>query len=134
MLNTIIEFHKSVFRMPLPWAIWLMVLMAVNMIGPLFFLNQLEGQVVLVVFLVSAGLMMLLFAAKGFTRILGAGHILWLGLVPWLWARLELAPSEGLLSTWILIVIVLNGLSLIIDIVDVIRYARGDRQPTVSTA
>jgi len=117
--------------MPLQWAIWLMVLMAVNMIGPLFFLDRLEGQVVLVVFVLSAGLMMFLYAAKGFTRILGVGHFLWLGLVPWLWARLDAVQSEGLLSNWIIIVIVLNGLSLIIDIVDVIRYARGDRQPTV---
>ncbi len=134
MLKTMTEFNKCVFRMPFPWPIWLMILMAVNMIGPLFFLGQLEAQVVLVVFVISAALVMMLFAAKGYTRILGAGHILWLGLVPWLWARLDAVPPEGLFSTWIWIVIVVNGLSLIIDIVDVIRYARGDRQPTASVS
>lgn len=110
-----------------------MVLMAVNMIGPLFFLDRIEGQVVLIVFVLSAGLMMFLFAAKGFTRILGAGHILWLGLLPWLWGRLDSIQSEGSLSNWMIIIIVLNGISLVIDVIDVIRYARGDRLPTVSS-
>jgi len=118
--------------MRFPWSIWLMVLMAVNMIGPVFFLDRTEGQVVLIVFLLSAGLMMFLYAAKGFTRILGFGHILWLGLVPWLWSRLDLLQPEGWFFNWIIIVIALNGFSLIVDTVDVIRYARGDRRPTVA--
>ncbi len=109
-----------------------MVLMAVNMIGPLFFLDRIEGQVVLIVFLLSAGLMMFLYAAKGFTRILGVGHILWLGLVPWLWSRLDLVQPDGWFFIWIVIVIALNGFSLIVDVIDVIRYARGERRPTVA--
>ena len=39
------------------------------------------------VFIISACLMTFLYASKGFTRILGAGHVLWFGLLPWLWTR-----------------------------------------------
>ncbi len=102
------------------------------MIGPLFFIDHLEGQVVLGVFVITAGLMMFLYASRGFTRILGAGHVLWLGLLPWLWSRHDLIQPDEWLSHWIITVIVINGLSLIIDVIDVVRYVRGDRQPTVS--
>ncbi len=132
MLNTFISLTKCLFGMPFPWSIWIMVLMAVNMIGPLFFLDHLEGQVVLGVFAIGAGLMMFLYASRGFSRILGAGHVFWLGLLPWLWSRLDLIPLDEWLSHWIITIIMINGLSLIIDVIDVARYLRGDRQPTVS--
>jgi hypothetical protein len=118
--------------MPLAWLVWLMALVAVNTIGPLFFLEHLEGQIVLGVFVISAGLLMLLYAARGFTRILGAGHFLWFALLPWLWSRQDSIPPDDWLSYWIIAVVVLNGLSLVIDVIDVVRYLRGDRQPTVS--
>ncbi len=132
MLNAIIGFNKHLLRMPFAWMIWLMALVAVNMVAPLFFIDRLEGQVVLGVFVVSAGLLVLLYAYTGFTRILGAGHVLWLGLLPWLWTRYDSIQPDEWLSRWIIAVIAMNGLSLIIDAIDVVRYARGDRQPTIS--
>ena len=94
MLNTFISFNKCLFGMPFPWSIWIMALLAVNMIGPLFFLDHLEGQVVLGVFVISFGLTMFLYASRGFSRILGAGHVLWLGLLPWLWSRHDLIQPD----------------------------------------
>ena len=132
MLNTFVGFNRCVFRMPFPARIWMMALMAINMIGPLFFLQHLQGQVVLGVFVISAGFMMFLYASKGFTRILGVGHLPWLGLIPWLWSRHDLIQPDEWLSRWIIAVIVMNGLSLVIDAIDVVRYVRGDRAPTVS--
>ncbi len=43
MLNTFINFNKCVMKMPVPWPLLLMALVAGNMIGPLFFLDRLEG-------------------------------------------------------------------------------------------
>lgn len=132
MLNTFIDFNKCLFRMRFPWPVWMMALMAVNMIGPLFFIGRAEARVVLAVFVISAGLMMALYASRGFSRILGAGHVLWLGLLPWLWSRYGLIQPDDWFAVWILAVIAINGLSLIIDAIDVVRYLRGDRRPTVS--
>ncbi len=80
----------------------------------------------------SAGLMVLLYAARGFTRILGAGHSPWIALVPWLWTRLDSIQPDEWLAHWIIAVIAMNGFSLIVDAIDVVRYIRGDRLPTVS--
>ena len=98
MLNAFIGFNKSLLRMPFAWLVWLMALVAANMIAPLFFIEHLEGQVVLGVFVISAGLMVLLYASRGFTRILGAGHSPWIALLPWLWTRHDLIqPDEWLI-------------------------------------
>ncbi|MBT4043087.1 MAG: hypothetical protein HOK21_24805 [Rhodospirillaceae bacterium] len=135
MLKIIIGFNKGLMGMPFPWPVWLMVLVGGNMIAPLFLLDHMEAQVTFGVFLAGAVLMTAIYAVTGFTRLLGAGHVLWLGLVPWLWFRLDLAwsPEQPLnwFSYWIIAVMVSNSLSLVIDIADVIRYVRGEREATV---
>ena len=61
--------------MPLPWRLWLMLLVVINLIVPLFFLNRLEAQVVVGALLAIMVLMTALTAVSGFTRLLGLGHI-----------------------------------------------------------
>ena len=65
-------------------------------------------------------------ARKGFVRLLGVGHFLWLPMLPWLWTRLAETPS-GLFRNWILAVLVVDGISVVIDVTDVTRYFLGDR-------
>ena len=126
------DFLKAMLLMPKPWVAWVGLLMAVNMVGPFFFMATLEAKVVLVTMMASAGLMMFIFAQKGFVRLLGLAHIFWIPLIFWLWARGNPgAPVTGF-DHWILAVIVLNGLSLVIDAVDVIRYFKGDRAPVLT--
>ena len=93
MIDGIVKFNRAVFKMPIPWRMWLMFLMAVNMIVPFFFLDRVEARVVLVTMIVSATLMMAMTGKFGFTRILGLGHVLWIPLVFCLWARLGGAPG-----------------------------------------
>jgi hypothetical protein len=131
-MKTMISFVKAMLRMPKPWVAWLALLMTVNMVVPIFFIETLEAQVVLATMMVSAALMMFLFAQKGFVRLLGLGHVLWIPLIFWLSARVDFASASTELEQWLLAVIVLNGLSLIIDAVDVIRYVKGERTPTVT--
>ncbi|MEE8395055.1 MAG: hypothetical protein V3S29_03300 [bacterium] len=99
-MKVILDFTRSWFKMRQPWPIWLGVLMFVNMMGPLFFLDTAEGQATLAVFMASAMVMMGLFAALGWVRLLGAGHFLWLGLVPWLWLRLDSIEPATALYYW----------------------------------
>lgn len=131
-MKTMIKFFKAMLSMPKPWVAWVMLLMTVNMVVPIFFIETLEAQVVLATMMASAALMMFLFAQKGFVRLLGLGHVLWIPLVFWLSARVDFASASTGLEQWLLAVIVLNGLSLIIDAVDVIRYAKGERTPTLT--
>jgi hypothetical protein len=112
---------------------WVGILVIVNGIVPLFFLSTLEGRVVLITLMVGGVLMEVLTWAQGFTRLLGLGHVLWLGLVPWLWLRLE-QHASGTFTIWLGAVIVCNVISLAFDVRDVALYLGGDRAETVSTS
>ncbi|MCH7685213.1 MAG: hypothetical protein IH899_00780 [Planctomycetes bacterium] len=127
-----IKFNKGVLRMSWPVKIWLLLLVAANAVVPLFFLERVEAQAVFAAMMIGATLMSLLTARFGFTRILGLGHILWIPLVGWLAFRLGQIPADDAFGMWIRGVILLNTVSLVIDGVDVFRYAAGDRQELVT--
>jgi len=131
-MKIMINFFKALLQMPKPWVAWVMLLMTVNTVVPILFIERLEAQVVLATMMASAALMMFLFAQKGFVRLLGLGHVLWIPLILWLSARVDFASASTGFEQWLLAVIALNGLSLIIDVADVIRYAKGERTPTLA--
>ena len=131
-MTVIMNFMKAMLKLPRPWVVWVGLLMTVNMLAPLFFMTTLEGKVVLGTMMASAGCMTYIFAQKGFVRLLGLGHVLWIPLILWLLGRVDIATPDTGLEAWVFTVIILNGLSLVIDTVDVVRYLRGERQPTVN--
>ena len=128
MMKTNVRFFRAMFSLPMPWPVFIALLMAVNMVGPLFFLDTLEGKVVLGSIMLGATVMTELFRRKGFVRLLGIGHLPWVAMVPWLWIRLGEAPPGSAFAVWLTSVIVLNSISLAIDFVDVARYLRGERE------
>ena len=111
-----------------------MVLVAFNMIAPLFFITHVEAQVTLAALFAGMIIMTVLTAVTGFTRLLGLGHFLWFILVPFLWTRLDSFPVDGIMGWWIRGVIAVNALSLVIDVTDVVRYLAGDRTDTMAAA
>ncbi len=131
-MNAFVKFNKGMLRMPVHWQLWLMVLLAANMMGPLFFLHHLEAQVVLATFFASVTLTTWLTGRFGFTRIIGLGHILWVPMLAFLFTRVGDIPAGDAFGIWMRAIIVLNSVSLVIDAVDVIRYIAGDRAETVS--
>ena len=132
-MKAMIDFMRTMLTLRKPWVGWVMLLMMVNMVIPLFYLGTLEGKVVLGAFVLGALLQIAIFSAKGFVRLNGIGHILWVPMVGWLWTRMDLAPAGSLFRYWLLATIVLVSLSLLIDAVDVIRYLRGERDPYLET-
>ena len=130
-MRAFIEFNRGLMGMPLPWQLWLMLLVVANFVVPLFFLNRLEAQVVVAAFLASMVLMTVLTAVSGFTRLLGLGHIPWIPLLYFLWARIDQIPADDFFGMWIRGLMVLNAVSLLIDMVDVGRYISGERSETV---
>ena len=130
-MKTLIKFNKGMMRMPSHWRLWLLLLVTANVIIPLFFLNRLEGQVVLGTIVVSMFLMTVLTGLSGFGRLLGLGHILWIPLLYFLWTRLGQIPAVDFFGIWIRVLMALNAMSLVIDATDVIRYLGGEREETV---
>ena len=133
MLRTMSGFFRGLLTLAWPWWIWVGLLVAVNGIVPLFFLGSREARWVLAALLVGAVVQMAVFRLKGFVRLLGLGHIaVWVPLLPWLWGRLGALGTDSPFGKWVFAVIVLDGVSLLIDVTDVIRYALGDREPALS--
>ncbi len=130
-MGAFIKFNKGMMQMPTPVRLWLLLLVMVNLVIPLFFLNRFEAHIVLAAFLASMMLMTGLTALSGFTRLVGLGHILWIPMLAWLWMRLDQIPGEDIFGIWVRILMILNGISLVLDAVDVSRYIGGDRREVV---
>ena len=131
MLDALIKFNKGLMKMPIPWRVWVSLLVLVNLVVPLFFLERAEARIVIAVFLVGALLMTLLTALTGFSRLLGLGHVLWFPLLYFLWTRLEGAPADGPFGIWLRALMAINAVSLAIDATDVARYLAGERDEVI---
>lgn len=131
-MRALSKFMRGILTSPLWVKLWLAVLMVANMAVPLVYFDHLEAHIVLGTFLAGFVLLVVLTGKFGFTRILGLGHILWVPLVFFLLGRLDLHPADQPYGLWMRSVIVLNSISLIIDITDVVRYIRGERAETVT--
>lgn len=130
-MRTMLDFTRHIFSMPMAWRVWIAVLFLTNM-SAVFFLPRLEASVVLAGLMFGAILQMVLFARFGFVRLLGAGHFHWLPMVVWLGSRLDSIRADAVYHPWVVAVMVVCGLSLAVDIVDVARYIAGERQPTIA--
>jgi len=131
-MHTVIGFMVSIWKMPWYWRIWIGLLMLVNGIAPLLYLDTIESKVVLTVFVIAALTQVIIFHYKGFVRLLGIGHIYWIPLIGWVLIRLIEEPFIEAVQIWMGSLIVLNTTSLIIDLADVIRYWRGEKSATIT--
>ncbi len=131
-MNAFIKFNRSLLAMPLPWRLWLLLLLTLNLVAPLVFIERLEAQTTLAALLISMALMTGLTGLSGFSRLVGLGHIVWVPLLFFLWTGLGAIPAADAFGLWVRAVIAINAMSLVIDAVDVIRYAAGERAETVN--
>lgn len=131
MLKAMSDFMKGVRTLPIGWQVWLMVLVIVNLVIPLFLLGHTEAKWTIAALVGGMIIGNVLVKIQGFTRLLGLMHILWFILIPYLWGRLEFVPASDFFGVWIRSVLVLNGISLVIDISDIVRYIAGDRKSAI---
>ena len=64
-MQLVVRFMKSIYSMKAPWPLWVAMLMALNMMGPLFFIHTLEAKAVLASTMAGSMFMMLLFSGYG---------------------------------------------------------------------
>ena len=130
--HAFVRYHRGLGRMPVRWKPWLISLLAANMIVPLFYITRLEAKVVLGVALLGGATFVVLTAFTGFSRLLGLAHFWWIPLVVFLSNRLDSYPATTAYGIWLRAVIVLDTGSLILDLANVVRYLRGDRNEMVA--
>ncbi len=127
------RFNQGLLALPLHLRAWVLLLISVNLVTPLFFLEHVEAQAVLTAGALGMVLMTALTARFGFSRIIGVGHIAWVPLLGFVWSQLPDIPATDAFGIWLRAVIVLDVTSLVLDAVDAVRFARGDRAETVQT-
>ncbi len=129
-MKSFIEFNKKILGMKFPWNLWVGLLAMVNMVGGLVYIRTMEGQLALACLMLAFLIMWGIYAKKGFVRLLGLGHLIaWPPLMIWYAKVLAQGNVEGAFKYWLMAVLVVNGISLVIDLVDVVRYSIGDQQP-----
>ena len=131
-MNPLVRLYSGSRRLATPVQLWVALLVAVNGLAPLFFITHGEARAVLLVFFAAIVLMAVIVHKVGFTRLMGVGHVLWLPLIIYLWARMGAFPAVEAFGAWLRLVMLLNAASLIMDGVDLVRYLRGDRGEIVA--
>ena len=131
-MTAFIKFNKGMLKLPLPVQLWVLPQVVLNGMFPLVYLARAESKMIFLTFLVSFMSMVLITAVTGFTRLLGLGHVFWIPLLLVLWTRLDQIPADDLFGLWIRSLIVLNAASLVLDVVDVTRYIKGNRSEMVA--
>ncbi len=122
-----IELIGHMLREPLWLQTWLAWMGGVNT-ASLLYLRHVEARWVLGAFVFNFLLMTLLFELSGYTRLLGLAHVMgWTPLLLYLARRWPALPREANFGIWIRVLFVTNAISLVIDYIDVARYALGDR-------
>lgn len=129
-MKTMISFVRHIASMPWPVRVWVAALSVVNLASVLF-LDHLEGRVVLGAMMLGGMIQMAILARKGFVRLLGVGHFPWFLMFYWISTRMGEIRADEMLFSWIVTLIVFDGISLVIDVADVARYIAGDREPQV---
>ena len=109
--------------------VWLGVLIVLNGVVPLWFLDHLEAWVAMASlhggFLVGV----VLFKLQGFTRLVGLMHAPWIVLLVLLWGKMDQVPAGDPFGLWMRVVFTLDAVAMAFDAKDVIKYLAGDRQP-----
>ncbi len=114
---------------------WLNVLGVVQLAGVLFVVGRVDGRwrvrlepiAVLASLVAAVVLMGWLYGQVGYVRLLGLAHLVcWTPVYVWFLRRRVDVGTGSLFGKWINAYLVVVGISLSIDVVDLIRYFLGD--------
>ena len=115
--------------------LWVLVLVVTNLAGILFVVGKdedgwkvrAEPIAILISFFVASAIMNWMYGEFGYVRLLGLAHLIaWLPVYAWIVKRRSGIGLQSVFGKYIHIYLVVAGVSLIIDLVDVIRYLIGD--------
>ena len=114
---------------------WLFVLGGVQLLAILFLVTRGQGRwrvrpepvAILLSLPLAAVSMEWLYAQVGFVRLLGLPHLVyWTPVYGWILARRHSIDTTSLFGEYVVLYLIVVGTSLVIDVVDVVRYLLGD--------
>jgi hypothetical protein len=114
---------------------WVMVLVVANLAALLFVIGRREGRMlvrpepiaIVASFLAAGAFMNWLYAQVGYVRLLGLAHLVFWGPVwAWILSRRRAIGTDTFFGKYVQLYLVIAGVSLLIDAIDVIRHLLGD--------
>lgn len=114
---------------------WLFVLAGTHLAALAFLVHRtgsrwalrLEPLAVLASFLGAGLLMNWLYGQVGYVRLLGLAHlVVWTPVYVWILGRRRAIGTASWFGRWITLYLVVAGISLLVDAIDVARYLLGD--------
>lgn len=127
-LEPIFHLNHGIKSLPIGWQAFVMCQSIVNVFVPIYFRDTIQGQATLVAFAASMVIGYLVVAKTGFSRLIGLCHLPWIPLAIWIGLQMPSAPSDHPMFYWMIALMVINGFSIIVDVVDVMRFIGGDRE------
>lgn len=120
----------SMKALPLWVKIWLVILMGANL-GSIWFLDSGIGRWTAITFLVIGAFNIpMALLQNGLTRMLSFPHLIWIGLLIYLWKQLfgpDAIEAGTLLYKYGVSVFVVNSISVAFDLMECWRWLKGNR-------
>jgi hypothetical protein len=124
----------SFFSLPRWVVVWMLVILGPVNMAAVFFIHEPGGPII--ASLVFAGVFLSLLSVpfeRGLSKLTAVGHLL-----PWtiLIAYIVFAAPEGSATyeIYLTVLAIVNGISLVFDYMDSLKWVRGDRQVVRSVA
>ena len=127
--------NQAIASEPMWLQAWVMLLVVANLAALLFVVGRREGGLrvraepiaILVSFVAAAVFMSWLYTQVGYVRLLGLAHIVFWGPA-WLWvlSRRRTIGTADRFGKYVHFYLGVAGVSLVIDVIDVVRYLLGD--------
>lgn len=121
------QFIRGILKLPIIWQIWVILLMAINGVWSVFFIDRPIAFAMFVSLLTGGIVGMILAQVHGFTKLLGLMHAPWVPVFALQIVALYREAPSGNYAAWFYTSLTVTGISLIIDIYDVWLYVRGNR-------
>jgi len=125
LLKDIINMIKDIRSTSVAINLWGRALNIPQIAGGLIFIYTLEGSLVLIAEIAALLVASQIHKRSPFSRLMGMCHLPWLALAPWLLYRLQTVEHGPFLQAWLYYVAVTMCISLVFDVCDVYRYAKG---------
>ena len=133
--DVLAEFGDAIAAQPIWWQAWGRTMLVAHLLGLVFVVHRTpkgwkvraEPIAIVASFAAAAVLMTWLFAQLGYVRLLGLAHLVfWTPVYAWILRRRKAIGVHSLFGKYVLFYLVIAGISLVIDVVDLVRYLMGD--------
>jgi len=130
MISTLARIFKSLFAMPVWVIVWMLGFLIPANLSGLFLLDYVSGFWVALLGATAIAInAVIVFANGGFSKVLAIPHLVfWAPLQVILLYRYFTVPDmSNFEQNYILVVLIINGVSLVFDIFDTKEWLRGSR-------